>query len=155
MIRKPHSEVVIPDLIKSDIKWHELCCELVTPMYGGGVKSTVVDEKVPTRASSIRGQLRFWWRLLAKEKWQLGNNEAIRDAELALWGGMGDADSGNASQVFIKVKQPKPEVIELVDYKDIDLPYVLYPAANETDDQRKPHRLLAANDVNFSVCVWR
>lgn len=41
-----------------------VCCELITPMYGGGVKAGRVDCKMPIRASALRGQLRFWWRLL-------------------------------------------------------------------------------------------
>lgn len=41
--------------------WHTLDCQLITPMYGGGVISTKVDTAMPIRASGIRGQLRFWW----------------------------------------------------------------------------------------------
>ena len=39
-------------------------CELMTPMYGGGVEPGKVDRAMPIRPSAIRGQLRFWWRLL-------------------------------------------------------------------------------------------
>lgn len=35
---------------------------LVTPLFGGGVEAGKVDEDFPIRATSIRGQLRFWWR---------------------------------------------------------------------------------------------
>ena len=83
------------------VPWHTLHCELITPMYGGGVVSTKVDEHMPIRASSIRGQLRFWWRLLAKHKWPITN---IAQAETQLWGGMGKGDDdGEASKVLLRV----------------------------------------------------
>lgn len=37
--------------------------ELITPMFGGGSKPGEVDRDFPIRATSIRGQLRHWWRL--------------------------------------------------------------------------------------------
>lgn len=150
-IRVPDVDIDLPRLtdIEPVLKWHVLNCELVTPMYGGGVKSTVVDEQMPIRASSIRGQLRFWWRLLAKNKWQLGDDKEIQKQEFALWGGMGSGDDdGIASQVFIKVFDvPSSSKIRqsLIDYDDnslAQLKYVLFPAYNETDPELKPHRLL-------------
>lgn len=39
-------------------------CTLITPMFGGGVTAGEVDPEMPIRASALRGQLRFWWRLL-------------------------------------------------------------------------------------------
>ncbi|WP_411347107.1 type III-B CRISPR module RAMP protein Cmr1 [Paenibacillus sp. WLX2291] len=35
---------------------------VVTPIFGGGVQAAEVDVNHPIRISSIRGQLRFWWR---------------------------------------------------------------------------------------------
>ena len=105
-LRTPDDSVEIPSLtnMKPVLKWHNLSCELVTPMYGGGVKSTVVDKQMPIRASSIRGQLRFWWRLLAKHKWNLGTDIEIQQQEFLLWGGMGSGDEdGTAGQVFLRV----------------------------------------------------
>ena len=37
--------------------------KLITPMYGGRIVAGVVDEEMPVRVTSIRGHLRFWWRL--------------------------------------------------------------------------------------------
>lgn len=37
---------------------------LVTPLFGGGVEAGVPDESLPIRGTSIRGQLRFWWRIV-------------------------------------------------------------------------------------------
>lgn len=87
--------------------WNSMRCRLVTPMYGGGVQAAIPDIKMPIRAAAIRGQLRFWWRLLAKQKWGL-QGEALRQAEWALWGGMGANDTdGQASKVFLRVKEIK------------------------------------------------
>lgn len=65
-----------------------LQCRLVTPMYGGGVRAGEVDKAMPIRASGIRGQLRFWWRLLYGK----GSSQEIFRAECQLWGGI--ANSG-------------------------------------------------------------
>ncbi|WP_245571962.1 type III-B CRISPR module RAMP protein Cmr1 [Conchiformibius kuhniae] len=72
---------------------------------------------MPVRAAAIRGQLRFWWRLLAKYKWKLQEQEqeqeqekALRKAEFALWGGMDG--NGQAGLVFLKVSDvTSPKVI--------------------------------------------
>lgn len=127
-----------------------LHCELVTPMYGGGVKAATIDKQMPIRASSIRGQLRFWWRLLAQNKWKLGDNKTVRNAELALWGGMADGDNGTASQVTVKVQQPSTQAIRLIDWKSINLPYVMFPASNETDSSIT-HDLLNHEGVSFNL----
>lgn len=141
----------------SVLQWHTLHCELITPMYGGGVISTKVDEKMPIRASAIRGQLRFWWRLLAKHQWNL---EDIAKAEQKLWGGIGDAD-GQAGQVLLRVKNcSKPNVEEWAIYEQkpnqrlelkprewANVPYVLFPAQGKlkngaTAVEENPHKLL-------------
>ncbi|MFK3861864.1 type III-B CRISPR module RAMP protein Cmr1 [Pseudoalteromonas rhizosphaerae] len=85
-------------------KWQTYQCILVTPMYGGGVKAGEVDKEMPIRTSSIRGQLRFWWRIACGPK----DPEELLKQETAIWGGIGD-DGATASQVEIKV-QTKPVV---------------------------------------------
>lgn len=93
--------------------WESIDCCLVTPMYGGGVKSSEPDLSQPVRVSAIRGQLRFWWRLLAQqyqnqknnEIWKIPENSDLRKQEFALWGGMNEGDEeGKASLVFLRVK---------------------------------------------------
>ncbi len=138
------------------VQWHTLNCELITPMYGGGVISTKVDEKMPIRASAIRGQLRFWWRLLAKHKWNLGNDKTIRQAEFKLWGGMNDGDAdGQAGRVLLKITDvPNEKKIEtkLKSYKKFQsLKYVLFPAYNETNPDLNPHKLLKADGITWKL----
>ncbi len=110
VIRTPNPSINIPKIdaekIPQPIQWHSLKCKLVTPMYGGGVKSTVVDTDMPIRVTGIRGQLRFWWRLLATQKWYKSDTtKQIKEKEFALWGGMNDGDEdGKAGLVLLRVK---------------------------------------------------
>ncbi|SJL83234.1 type III-B CRISPR module RAMP protein Cmr1 [Vibrio palustris] len=79
--------------------WQTYNCTLVTPMYGGGVKAGEVDKDMPIRASSIRGQLRFWWRIACGP---FNSPKEMFDRETAIWGGIGD-DGATVSQVEIRV----------------------------------------------------
>ena len=164
-LRSPSEAIQLPILEElKALKWHTLECELVTPMYGGGVDAATVDLKMPIRVSAIKGQLRFWWRLLAKNKkddtWNFnGDLKRIRDAEFALWGGQGDDDGGRASQVFLKVTQPKVthhDLVEYTEYLDANpdnkkLSYVLFPASNAEDRVSNPHKLLNAEKAKFKL----
>ncbi|WP_374488959.1 type III-B CRISPR module RAMP protein Cmr1 [Zoogloea sp.] len=85
--------------------WKTYPCTLVTPMYGGGVKAGVVDEAMPIRASAIRGQLRFWWRLLAIHRDGM-SPQAAREREFAVWGGLGTPPT--ASRVWVQVHMTTP-----------------------------------------------
>ena len=76
------------ELDKHSIKkeWVTYECKLVTPMYGGGVNGGQVDKEMPIRASAIRGQLRFWWRIACGPK----DPKVMREKEEAIWGGIGE-----------------------------------------------------------------
>lgn len=78
---------------------------LATPIYGGGVQAGVPDKDMPVRVSSIRGQLRFWWRLLN------GRGKSPRElfvAERELWGGLGGKpEDVKASRVRLTVGRPQ------------------------------------------------
>jgi len=80
--------------------WKEYQCKLVTPMYSGGVKSGEIDERMPIRASSIRGHLRFWWRIaFGGDK----SPEVLFKEESELWGGI-NKSGPKKSKVYIRVK---------------------------------------------------
>ncbi|MEJ2046041.1 MAG: type III-B CRISPR module RAMP protein Cmr1 [Reinekea sp.] len=68
-IRKPPTSEELTSLLDdtADNNWQTYECELVTPLYGGGIEAGVIDEEMPIRASSIRGQLRFWWRITCSD----------------------------------------------------------------------------------------
>ncbi len=83
-----------PDLIKKT--YH---IQVITPIFGGGVKAGENDSVTPIRPSSIRGHLRFWWRAICGGKFE--NSAQLFDREGEIWG---TADS--PSPVTIRVIQP-------------------------------------------------
>jgi CRISPR-associated protein Cmr1 len=83
--------------------------KLITPLYGGGVAAGHPDPDMPIRAAAIRGQLRFWWRVLNQGKSFV--------EEQAIWGGMGN--EVKASRVLLAVKNmPTPAETESITVKD-------------------------------------
>lgn len=149
-----------PDSSRKALNWRSFSCDLVTPLYGGGVVAGEVDERMPIRAAAIRGQLRFWWRLLAKHKWKLGTLEEISRQEFLLWGGIGEA--AIASQVFVRIDDMKGyqhpescqyksqetnkagEKVTRLRWTDWAAPYVyaLFPAQEDNKTNKKPSDLL-------------
>lgn len=82
---------------------HRFRVTLVTPMYGGGVKAGEPDADMPIRVSAIRGQLRFWWRLLNRAKHPDG--PALFRAERDVWGGLGGNEKDvKASKVLLRIE---------------------------------------------------
>ena len=93
-------------------------CKLMTPMYGGGVEPGKVDCAMPIRPSAIRGQLRFWWRLLNRA------GRAPKDLfanESDLWGGIASAGS-RASRVALHVDAEPIGSGQMVDARSRDFP---------------------------------
>ncbi|GKU76478.1 type III-B CRISPR module RAMP protein Cmr1 [Paenibacillus sp. L3-i20] len=63
----PDDSVNISNLIsntpdKCDVTIHNLTISLISPMFGGSARAGVIDKDNPVRVSSVRGNLRFWWR---------------------------------------------------------------------------------------------
>ena len=119
---------VIDTLDTSETGSNGIClkyeCKLVTPMFGGGVVAGEVDKAMPVRGTSIRGQLRFWWRLLAMHGPQKLSGKALFNAERDIWGGLGDAETLAASKVQVRVR--KVSSLQLDTYKEPA--YVLFSA---------------------------
>lgn len=84
----------------ADHEWQSHQCRLATPMYGGGVHAGELDRSIPIRAASIRGQLRFWWRIVSANT--LDPKEMFK-REAAIWGGIGSAGP-TASRVRVRVQ---------------------------------------------------
>ena len=90
----------------------------MTPMYGGGVEPGKVDCAMPIRPSAIRGQLRFWWRLLNRA------GQTPKDLftdESDLWGGIASAGS-RASRVALHVEAEPIGSGQMVDARSGDFP---------------------------------
>ena len=109
--------------------WKAYEAELVTPLFGGGVEAGKVDPTMPFRAASIRGQLRFWWRIAHGP---FASTEAMFQREKEIWGG---ANEGGASQskVWLRVSlasNPDQVVAPAVDVRHNEA-YALGPAFNK------------------------
>lgn len=121
-MRKPAPEWIPPEIIGTQKlplykkQVDEYYCTLVTPLYGGGVTAGKVDEKMPIRATTIRGQLRFWWRIAHRNRYVDENKkldtEAMFRDERDIWGGLGDSDSLTASKVMVSVRDIQHKALE-------------------------------------------
>lgn len=58
--------------------------EVITPLYGGGVEAGVNEQSRPIRTTSIRGNLRFWWR--ATRGTLCASLKELREKESEIWG---------------------------------------------------------------------
>ena len=74
--------------------------ELITPMMGGGTVAGTSDVALPFRTRALRGQLRMWWRMLARSgaltclPVPLPTTPANwRETERSVWGGIAEAGS--------------------------------------------------------------
>ncbi|HEY9134678.1 MAG TPA: type III-B CRISPR module RAMP protein Cmr1 [Pseudomonadales bacterium] len=115
------------DELPPDNGWQQYHCELVTPMFGGGVKAGVVDEQMPVRASAIRGQLRFWWRIACGP---FSSPTEMFQREREIWGGIGDKEAV-ASKVEIRVDAAPVHSSQLqmsTSIKDEAIKYAFGPA---------------------------
>jgi CRISPR-associated protein Cmr1 len=123
--------------------------ELITPMVGGGVETRVNDPSFPIRATSIRGQLQFWWRATVGA--QYATRQELRAAQSAIWG-----NTEQASKVQVRVEDvqaAKPSPCALIEWDQharggqggwrtnwqapfngngSALPYALFPFQGET-----------------------
>lgn len=125
-LRKPRMDLpgtqASPELVTQP--WQSYAAHLVTPLFGGGVKAGEVDTAMPVRAASIRGQLRFWWRIAHGP---FADSRQMFARELAVWGGFG-GDGPLASKVEIRVVcKPAGDKIYLPD-RDIAADYAIGPA---------------------------
>lgn len=120
---------------------------LITPMYGGGVKAGEPDADMPIRASAIRGQLRFWWRLLNREKYP--ESRDMFRAEREVWGGLGKSEKEvTASKVLLRIAD-QPDKNQLVASKNVIPQYAI--AVSRTGKTDLPN-VLNANTI-FELIV--
>jgi CRISPR-associated protein Cmr1 len=71
---------------------------LVTPLFGGGVMPRENDPSKLIRETSIRGQLRFWWRAMRAS----GTIEEMKAREDEIFGSGGE--NARQSKLFVKVR---------------------------------------------------
>lgn len=75
--------------------------QVITPIFGGGVKASENDPVTPIRPSSIRGHLRFWWRATRAAKYPTVNE--LRHNEGVIWG-----TTENPSHVALEIEIKSP-----------------------------------------------
>ena len=79
--------------------------EVVTPMFGG-VFPGIPDDVTPVRVSSIRGQLRFWWR--ATRGCVFPDAERLAEREGAIWGTTEDPSKVSLSVALFSKGKSEP-----------------------------------------------
>ncbi len=79
--------------------------KLITPLFGGGVDAQQADPITAIRGTSVRGQLRFWWRATRGGQFN-GDLKAMRECENAIWGSAAKRDNklGGPSQVTLTIQ---------------------------------------------------
>jgi CRISPR-associated protein Cmr1 len=96
---------------------------LVTPLFGGGVEAGKPDESMPIRATSIRGQLQFWWRATRGARFADHSELFARHAEI--WG-----TTERASPLEVVVRNAPPDKLPAC---------AEYKPRNEADDRLQLH----------------
>lgn len=87
--------------------------KLITPLFGGGVSPRENDSSKLVRETSIRGQLRFWWRAIRGS----GNLAEMKNREDAIFGSANEkVGQSKISIVVENIKADKPQ--DLFDYSN-------------------------------------
>jgi CRISPR-associated protein Cmr1 len=119
--------------------------ELITPLFGGGVEPATADPVTVIRGSSIRGQLRFWWRACRSAGFDSLSEMSTQEGNL--WG---NTDTSSLVVIDVTVeegKTGKPEPAFRVDLNHknkLDVipsekiaPYAAFPLLPEEQEKRK------------------
>jgi CRISPR-associated protein Cmr1 len=75
---------------------------LITPLFGGGVEPGWHDPVSVVRATSIRGQLRFWWRAICGGRY--ASLPELYRAEGELWGSAARDKDDNSGPGLVQVE---------------------------------------------------
>ncbi len=127
---------------------------VVTPLFGGGVEAGKVDTKHPIRETSIRGQLRFWWRATVGQRYE--TPEKLAEAESELWGSTEKA-SEIKFQIEIQNKGKAEACAHFHHKKKNPQPnngypmYAIFPFQGSKEKEIKP--ALCITDCQFKLFV--
>ena len=126
---------------------------LITPMFGGGAETSVNDPVTPIRVPSIRGQLRFWWRVIRGADC---NHGTLLKQESEIWG-----STENPSPVKILVESSSlVEGLTGTQWcgSHPGLNYVLYNLSTRTGSRHSftlsIHTDGASEDIEAAMRAW-
>lgn len=109
-------DVVLPDKLPKPpgITTQEYTIKIVTPMFGGGVKGGENDTDMLIRPTTIRGHLRFWWRVMNGAKYtsvaemrEAENGKLSKDKKIILNEGIWGSTEIPSSVGIQVLSQPK------------------------------------------------
>ena len=122
---------------------------LITPLFGGGVKTRENDPSFAIRPTAIRGQLQFWWRATVGA--QYATTIELREEQSKVWG---DTKQSSRVQICVelveKLSEPKVCAVIKPNHKGRDqvfweppfhntsLPYALYPFQGKPANNEGP-----------------
>jgi CRISPR-associated protein Cmr1 len=132
--------------------------KLITPLFGGGVRTGEVDPVTVIRGTEIRGQLRFWWRACRGGAYQtLG---AMKQAEDEIWGTASKKkqisntkQQNNQSErgVQIIVTQKSENGKSIVYSPNLTPPYASFPLQENRRENKPPGSV--RKDVSFTLTI--
>lgn len=131
------------DCLTSDLRTPENSYKIttVTPMFGGGHEVGKIDEERLVRESTIRGQLRFWWR--ATRGAAFANVYDLRKREAEIFG-----DTSRPSNVKVKVERLSEVEGFRFGAKDSRTPSYLFQQSNDKKQGSVSYEC-------FSKCAFR
>lgn len=138
--------------------------DIITPCFCGGAKPA---KQAETRAPSIRGQLRWWFRVLGGFKVPVPDTSSLRDQEDYIFGSAA-GDTGSASRLIVRVLPRKGALPKDVVQRDaagmqadVTTPrgYLLFPLRSNLakgDDKRRALFDVETTPASFDLIIqWR
>jgi CRISPR-associated protein Cmr1 len=130
-----------PEKPNSNEKERTFRIRVVTPLFGGGAESRRLDPITPIRVSSIRGNLRFWWRAGRGSRYETA--EQLREREKEIFG-----LSSVSSRLNVKVDMLCPGTV--CKFSSLHLPeYVTFPF--KEDKAAGPIQVLKDAEFNLTL----
>ncbi|MBQ6417394.1 MAG: type III-B CRISPR module RAMP protein Cmr1 [Synergistaceae bacterium] len=115
-----------------------------TPMAGGGVEAGIVDTQRPVRVPSIRGHLRYWWRMMNM------NRQDKDERESEIWG-----STEKPGKVYVDVTE-QPNV--LMRYCDNNFDFSrsgpeIYALFSSLPNRQAPGKNIAHENFTFTLSL--
>lgn len=128
---------------------------LITPLFGGGVTPSEADPVTVIRGTTIRGQLRFWWRACRGGLFN-GDLAKMKKAEGELWGTA--ALKGEPNKKENKTEQKEQQTVQIsvnkINSSKADLtslpPYAAFPLQSLTTAEKER---AVCDNVSFELII--